>query len=167
MKLSKTAVETPMGGVTLVFNDDGLCALDFEDRWTVTQARLQKRYQDVEFVQSDRGRDELLQYLDGDLCAFDSLPVDPGGTPFQRKVWAQLRQIPPGQTRTYGELAARIGQPTASRAVGLANGRNPISIAIPCHRVIGASGKLVGYAGGVQRKRWLLSHEGAIESSGP
>ena len=85
----------------------------------------------------------------------------PVGTPFQQRVWSALREIPFGDTASYGELAARIGQPTASRAVGLANGRNPIAIVVPCHRVIGAAGGLIGYAGGLDRKRWLLDHERA------
>ena len=91
----------------------------------------------------------------------DSLPLDGGGTPFQRTVWAALRTIPPGTTRSYGQIATQIGQPTATRAVGAANGRNPISLAVPCHRVIGANGSMTGYGGGVERKRWLLEFEQA------
>ncbi len=88
--------------------------------------------------------------------------VDTGGTEFQRRVWAELRAIPPGSTRTYGELAARLGGPNASRAVGLANSQNPLSIVVPCHRLVGSDGSLTGYAGGLARKQWLLRHEGAI-----
>ena len=101
---------------------------------------------------------QLQAYFDGDLKQFD-LPIDPQGTPFQQLVWKELCNIPYGITISYGELAARIGNPKGSRAVGLANGRNPISIIVPCHRVIGANGKLVGYGGGLDRKIWLLELE--------
>ena len=100
-------------------------------------------------------------YFAGELDAIENLPVETGGTAFQRQVWAALRQIPRGQTESYGELAARIGRPRAVRAVGLANGANPVGIVVPCHRVIGANGTMTGYGGGVDRKRWLLEHEGA------
>ncbi len=101
-------------------------------------------------------------YFAGDMAALDAVPVAGIGSTFQRRVWAALRQIPAGETRSYGQLAAAIGQPSASRAVGLANGANPIGIVVPCHRVIGTSGALTGYAGGVERKAWLLRHEGAL-----
>jgi len=101
---------------------------------------------------------QIAAYFAGDLTEFD-LPLAPHGTPFQQRVWEELRSIPYGTTLTYGELAARTGNPKASRAVGLANGRNPLSIIIPCHRVIGANGKLVGYGGGLSRKEALISLE--------
>lgn len=104
-------------------------------------------------------RAQLQAYFAGELREFD-LPLAPEGTPFQQRVWRALCDIPYGETISYGELARRIGQPKASRAVGLANGRNPISIVVPCHRVIGANGSLTGYGGGLERKRWLLAHEG-------
>ncbi|MEO6205373.1 MAG: methylated-DNA--[protein]-cysteine S-methyltransferase [Mycobacteriales bacterium] len=103
-------------------------------------------------------REQLSAYFAGDREDFD-VAIDAAGTPFQQRVWAGLREIPYGQTWSYGELAAHLGQPTASRAVGLANGRNPISIVVPCHRVVGSTGALTGYGGGVKRKRWLLDHE--------
>ena len=106
-------------------------------------------------------RAALQAWFAGDLRAFDGLSITTGGTEFQRRVWAALRDIPAGETRSYGQLAAAIGQPTAVRAVGLANGANPVGIVTPCHRVIGAGGALTGYAGGVERKRWLLEHERA------
>lgn len=102
----------------------------------------------------------LRAYLAGDFGALDAVAVDPGGTPFQARVWAELRRIPPGTAISYGELARRVGQPTASRAVGHANGQNPVAIIVPCHRVIGADLTLTGYGGGLDRKRWLLTHEG-------
>ena len=104
-------------------------------------------------------RDALERYFAGDVGAIDGLPCTMRGTPFQRAVWTALRSIPAGATMTYGELATRIGAPGASRAVGLANNRNPIGLVVPCHRVIGANGALTGYAGGLERKRWLLEHE--------
>ncbi len=104
--------------------------------------------------------DQLREYFAGHRRAFD-LPLAPEGTDFQQLVWTALLAIPFGHTRSYGEIAAAIGRPSASRAVGAANGRNPIAIIVPCHRVIGASGALTGYAGGMDAKRWLLAHEGA------
>jgi methylated-DNA-[protein]-cysteine S-methyltransferase len=101
-------------------------------------------------------------YFGGDLHAIDRLPVEPGGTPFQRTVWTALREIPCGTTISYSELARRIGRPAAVRAVGLANGANPVGVVVPCHRVVGADGTLTGYGGGLERKRWLLAHEAAL-----
>jgi methylated-DNA-[protein]-cysteine S-methyltransferase len=105
--------------------------------------------------------DAMAAYFSGELAAIDGLPVAAEGTEFQRAVWAALRTIRHGVTISYGELARRIGRPAAVRAVGLANGANPVGIVVPCHRVIGADGTLTGYGGGLERKRWLLAHEGA------
>jgi methylated-DNA-[protein]-cysteine S-methyltransferase len=105
---------------------------------------------------------QLSEYFAGSRREFD-LPLRMHGTDFQKRVWHELTEIPYGQTWSYGELAKRIDNPSASRAVGLANGRNPISILVPCHRVIGADGSLTGYGGGLDRKRWLLAHEGTRE----
>jgi methylated-DNA-[protein]-cysteine S-methyltransferase len=107
-------------------------------------------------------RDRLRAYFDGELNALAALSVVTGGTPFQREVWDALRRIPVGDTSSYGELAARLRRPRAVRAVGLANGANPVGVVVPCHRVIGADRSLTGYAGGLERKRWLLAHEGAM-----
>jgi methylated-DNA-[protein]-cysteine S-methyltransferase len=104
--------------------------------------------------------ERLQAYFNGDLHALETISVDPEGTPFQREVWRMLQQIPLGQTWSYAELARAVGRPDAVRAVGAANGANPIPIVIPCHRVIGTDGRLVGYGGGLDRKRWLLAHEG-------
>lgn len=109
----------------------------------------------------ERAKAQLAEYFAGTRQRFD-LPLAASGTPFQRRVWAALDTVPFGQTRTYGEIATALGQPTASRAVGLANGRNPLPIIVPCHRVIGANGKLTGYAGGLARKQWLLTHEQGV-----
>jgi methylated-DNA-[protein]-cysteine S-methyltransferase len=106
--------------------------------------------------------DAMAAYFAGDLGAITTVPVKTGGTPFQRDVWTALRAIPTGQTTTYGALAVRLGRPKAMRAVGMANGSNPVSIIVPCHRVIGADATLTGYGGGLARKRWLLRHEGAV-----
>ena len=117
------------------------------------------------FVRDDRFftgvRDQLAAYFAGSLQAFD-VPLSPAGTAFQRAVWAALNTIPFGLTWSYGRLANFLGKPKASRAVGLANGKNPLSIIVPCHRVIGADGSLTGYAGGVEMKRWLLEHEASV-----
>jgi len=104
---------------------------------------------------------QLADYFAGRRMDFD-LPLNPHGTPFQMRVWAALRDIPYGRTTTYGDLATGLGQPTASRAVGLANGRNPLAVIVPCHRVIGANGSLTGFGGGLERKRWLLEHERSV-----
>jgi methylated-DNA-[protein]-cysteine S-methyltransferase len=104
-------------------------------------------------------REQLSEYFAGSRRTFE-LPLRLQGTAFQQRVWRELTEIPYGDTWSYGQLAARIGKPSASRAVGLANGRNPISILVPCHRVIGADGSLTGYGGGLERKQWLLAHEG-------
>jgi methylated-DNA-[protein]-cysteine S-methyltransferase len=106
----------------------------------------------------DAVREQLDAYFGGEFESFD-LDLDPRGTPFQRRVWEALLEIPFGETISYSELARRLGDPKLVRAVGVANGRNPISVVIPCHRVIGADGSLVGYGGGLERKRWLLEHE--------
>jgi methylated-DNA-[protein]-cysteine S-methyltransferase len=107
----------------------------------------------------------LRRYFDGELDALDDIAVDPAGTPFQLRVWTALRDVRAGTTTSYSALARHIGTPNAVRAVGAANGANPIPIIIPCHRVIGADGRLVGYGGGLDRKRWLLAHEGVRSQS--
>lgn len=126
---------------------------------------LQKRYGSCDFqeVENPQGFSSLIQaYLQGDRYSLKNLPIETGGTPFQQQVWLALQTIPWGTTISYGELAAKINKPTAYRAVGLANSLNPIAIVIPCHRVIGANNLLTGYAGGLERKRWLLDHEGIV-----
>jgi methylated-DNA-[protein]-cysteine S-methyltransferase len=108
-----------------------------------------------------QSRQQLLEYFAGTRTAFD-LPLEPSGSAFQRRVWAALRAIPYGATLSYSELARRLGDPRATRAVGAANAKNPIPIIVPCHRVVGAGGQLTGFGGGLDRKRWLLEHEGAL-----
>ncbi|MCU1293476.1 MAG: methylated-DNA--[protein]-cysteine S-methyltransferase, partial [Bryobacterales bacterium] len=144
---------------------DGLTvrALEFGDHEDRLRDHLQRQYAGVELfpaVAPDQLKGPLEAYFDGNLTAIDQVEVAANGTAFQQQVWKELRRIPAGSTISYGELAHRIGNPEACRAVGLANGANPIGIIVPCHRVIGSSGKLTGYGGGIERKRWLLAHEG-------
>lgn len=164
MELLMDHVATPIGTVFVVSDGSRLRALDFQDYEPRMMRLLRARHgDDARLIETDDPQGfsaRLLAYLDGRFDAFDDVPTDPGGTAFQRRVWEALRTIPAGTTLSYGGLAARIGAPTASRAVGLANSLNPIAIAVPCHRVIGAGGALTGYAGGMERKRWLLAHEG-------
>lgn len=145
--------DSPIGVLTLVSNGGAITWLEFEEaRYPAPQY---KRGSDAVI---EAARRELDAYFNGKLKRF-STPVAPRGTPFQQRVWAALRMIPYGATRTYGEQAASIGSPQACRAVGLANGRNPVSIIVPCHRVIGANGALTGYGGGLERKTFLLELE--------
>jgi methylated-DNA-[protein]-cysteine S-methyltransferase len=158
-------IPTPAGEALVMWDAQGrLRVFDwsgYEDR----MKRLLTRHYGPVTPKTDRAPAGLLNsisdYFSGDLTAIDAIRCETGGTPFQRAVWAALREIPAGQTESYGGLAARIGRPAAVRAVGLANGANPIGLVAPCHRVIGADGSLTGYGGGIERKRWLLRHEGA------
>ncbi|MCC2270140.1 methylated-DNA--[protein]-cysteine S-methyltransferase [Streptomyces olivaceus] len=150
-----TVIDSPYGALTLVAEDGVLCGLYMTDQ--------RHRPPEESFGARDErpfaGAEEQLEaYFAGELTEF-GLPLRLTGTPFQRTVWDQLRKIPYGETRTYGQLADALGNPAASRAVGLANGRNPIGIVVPCHRVIGASGGLTGYGGGLERKQRLLDFE--------
>ncbi len=158
---------TPCGELLIVTDDEGaLRGLDWVDHEFRLRQLLRQQYPKdaVELGASRRShsdaRKSLESYFDGELRAVDALVVRTGGTPFQRDVWAALRTIPAGQTLSYGVLAKRLNRPSAMRAVGMANGANPVSIVVPCHRVIGADGSLTGYGGGLPRKRWLLDHEG-------
>ena len=158
-------IASPLGTVLVVSDGECLRALDFEDYEARMQNLLARQYDEVTLkpVRDPGGASRAVDaYFAGQFDALDSFPVASNGTAFQQLVWRQLRDIPCGTTLSYGELAKRIGNPAASRAVGLANGSNPIAIAVPCHRVIGANGDLTGYGGGMERKRWLLTHEGAL-----
>jgi methylated-DNA-[protein]-cysteine S-methyltransferase len=155
---------SPIGTLLVVTDEDGrLRALEFDDHDARLMTLLRRHYDDKFTLTQERApahvAGALRSYFAGRLDAVAQLPVATGGTPFQRLVWSALRLIPAGQTVSYGELASSIGRPGASRAVGLANRANPIGIVVPCHRVIGANGKLTGYAGGLERKQWLLDHE--------
>ncbi len=156
---------TPIGHMFVLTDDQHrLRAVDWEDYETRMLTLLRRQYgkSPVELREETRPSAATLAiqaYFEGDVHAIDDLPVATGGTEFQRQVWAGLRTIPCGQTVSYGTLASQINRPAAVRAVGLANGANPISIVVPCHRVIGADASLTGYGGGLARKRWLLAHE--------
>lgn len=153
MAWARRSFPSPLGPLTAWWSGAALKRLEFSATWT----------EEPEAEDDPHGVGAaLLAYFAGDLRAIDGLPVAPEGPVFQQRVWEQLRRIPPGSTLSYGELAARLSLgPAAARAVGAACGANPIGVVIPCHRVVGARGDLTGYAGGIERKRWLLSHERA------
>ncbi len=165
MKLPATEIGTPVGELRIITREGKVCIAEWTDCWERAAPLLERRYGETELVSSKetKGAAHAMDaYFQGQLDAIDTLSVDAGGTPFQRSVWKKLRQIRAGSTVSYGHLAGTIGQPGASRAVGRANGSNPVAIIIPCHRVIRVGGRLGGYAGGLPRKEWLLQHEGAL-----
>jgi methylated-DNA-[protein]-cysteine S-methyltransferase len=154
--------KTPIGGIVLAVADGKLCALEFTDRWPRRVEWLKRRLGPLAVRPAADpagvvGR--LADYFRGRLDALDDVPLEMIGTAFQRRVWIALRDLPAGRTTSYGALARALRRPDASRAVGAANGANPIAIVVPCHRVVGSDGSLTGYAGGLERKRWLLAHE--------
>lgn len=150
----KTYCHTPVGWLALTASDEALIRICFLETQPDNYPQHSNAViQEVKF--------QLTEYFQGNLQQF-SIPLQPEGSDFQQSVWQELRDIPYGQTSTYGALARQLGDPKKMRAVGRANGQNPIPIIIPCHRVIGADGKLTGYGGGIARKRWLLKHEGAL-----
>jgi methylated-DNA-[protein]-cysteine S-methyltransferase len=157
-------LETPIGEVVLVSDAEGRLRIvhftDREERW---RSYLARQYgPNLLFSQANDAHgftSAFAAYFEGDCSAIDCLPVETSGTPFQQTVWRSLRSIPAGETWSYRQLAEYVGQPKAVRAVGAANGANPVGIVLPCHRVIGANGALTGYGGGLTRKQWLLEHE--------
>jgi methylated-DNA-[protein]-cysteine S-methyltransferase len=156
---------TPIGDLLIVADGEGnLRATFWTDHEEDLKRVLRRHYAGMQ-IEIQPGADPhgltgaIARYFAGELRAIDVLPVATAGTPFQREVWSALRKIPCGTTISYGRLAADLGRPAAVRAVGLANGSNPIGVVVPCHRVIGANGSLTGYGGGIERKRWLLDHE--------
>ena len=166
MILDTRTVDSPLGPLTLFARDATLVGLEFGDRRDRRQAlashltRALGAFESREVDDPAGAATRLSRYFAGELGALLEQPVESPGTPFQLSVWGALREIPAGSTWTYAQLAARIGKPTAQRAVGAANGANPIALFVPCHRVIAADGTLWGYGGGLPRKRWLLAHEG-------
>lgn len=160
---------TPIGPVTIVSDGVSITAVSMRPAADVVRSGADLR-SGAEWIEDDallaECRAQLTAYFAGDLREF-SLPLAPRGTPFQMSVWDALRQIPFGETRSYGALAAALGRPGSARAVGAANRTNPIGIVVPCHRVIGADGALTGYAGGIERKKFLLEHEGALAGAVP
>ena len=165
MSLAYHDFDTPVGTLRVVGDDSSIERIDLpnaaasppDPRW-----REQRRSLPGPLREAKR---QLLEYFGGARRDFD-LPLSPAGTAFQRQVWGELRRVPYGETVSYGELARRIGRPTASRAVGAANGRNPLAIVVPCHRVIGADGSLTGYGGGLPVKEALLAHERSVAGEG-
>lgn len=158
-------MDTPIGAALLAVDQEGLLrAFDWED-YGPRQERLLARFARGARVSEGQApaaiRDEVTAYFDGDLDALRRIPWRSEGTAFQQACWDALCAIPAGETSSYGQQAVRIGRPNAMRAVGLANGCNPVGVIVPCHRVIGANGSVTGYGGGLWRKRWLLKHEGA------
>lgn len=169
MRLRLERWPSPVATLLLVTDREGvLRALEFDDREARMRRLLREHYGSFELDDGpapDAVKGALAAYFDGDLGAIDAVGTATAGTPFQRAVWCALRTIPADGPISYGRLAERVGRPGACRAVGAANGANPISIVVPCHRVIGAGGKLTGYAGGLARKRWLLDHEARFAGS--
>jgi methylated-DNA-[protein]-cysteine S-methyltransferase len=175
MHLARTSISTPIGDMLALAGDEGLCALEFievkrrqsaasKERLSRLQARLRRWFPPHDIADEDspvfaRTRAWLSKYFAGEGADIDDLPIDMHGAPFERRVWQALLEIPAGETMSYGGIAKKLGSAGASRAVGAANGANPIAIIVPCHRVIGSSGSLTGYGGGLDRKTWLLNHE--------
>lgn len=149
-------LDTPLGILEISASERGIRRISFLDNPSSAVDRTK-----VVYPHLSEAKEQLSRYFSGESTRFDCL-LDLQGTDFQIRVWNQLLQIPFGQSRTYGELAREIGQPNASRAVGMANNRNPIPIIVPCHRVVGASNRLVGFAAGLWRKQWMLEHEGIV-----
>jgi methylated-DNA-[protein]-cysteine S-methyltransferase len=164
--------QTPIGQLAIVADSEGrLRLIYFIDHEEDLDRALRRHYRAGGYVIEPKQdpynfTTAMDSYFEGDLSVIENLPVETGGTTFQREVWKALREIPCGTTWSYSELAQRIGNPAAVRAVGLANGSNPVSIVVPCHRVIGANGTLTGYGGGLERKRWLLAHEATARPGG-
>jgi methylated-DNA-[protein]-cysteine S-methyltransferase len=178
LQLSLERIPTPIGELLMVTDRDGnLRAVDWADYEARMRRLLRLHYGEHGFAlceadssiavaqSATRASSALARYFAGELTALHGLPVETAGTPFQRKVWQALQMIPCGKTLSYAALAMQIGQPTAIRAVALANGANPVGIVVPCHRVIGSDGSLTGYGGGLHRKQWLLVHESAARTS--
>jgi methylated-DNA-[protein]-cysteine S-methyltransferase len=167
MRLSRTVLSTPLGEMLALSSGTGLCALEFigpAKRLTRLDARLARWFPEHQIVEEEspvisRTRQWLATYFDGRRAEVVDVALDLRGAVFERRVWDALRQIPPGTTTSYGAIARQLGSAGASRAVGLANGANPVAIIVPCHRVIGSNGSLTGYGGGLDRKTWLIDHE--------
>jgi methylated-DNA-[protein]-cysteine S-methyltransferase len=167
MVLSRTIVATPLGEMLALASDTGLCALEFagpRTRLPRLDARLRRWFPPHEILDREvpviaQVREWLGAYFAGTSANAGEIPLDMRGAGFELRVWTALRAIPPGATTSYGAIAKALGSAGASRAVGAANGANPVAIVVPCHRVIGSSGALTGYGGGLKRKTWLLDHE--------
>ena len=171
MRLQLDRFDSPLGTILLATDADGqLRALDFADYEPRMRQLFRLQYGTADLTDGlapATVTGPLAAYFAGDHRAVEAIAVATAGTDFQRRVWAALRTVPVGRTTTYGAIAAALGKPAASRAVGLANGSNPVAIVVPCHRVIGANASLTGFGGGLHRKRWLLEHEGVQVRSEP
>ncbi len=158
-----STLPSPIGTLLLITNGEQLCALDYVDYEARMMTLLRVRYKKVHLQDASPPESIaacLTDYFRGELCAIKRIPVETRGTEFQQQVWEALRTVPVGTTQTYHGLAIQLARPRGARAVGAANALNPIAIVVPCHRLVGANGSLTGYAGGIDRKRWLLQHEG-------
>jgi len=165
MLLALSHLDSPVGRLVFAADESTLHALEFFETEEQLRAKLERSLPEARFEKGAAPRfviDALSAYFSGDVAALEGVRAEGAGTPFQRKVWAALRTVPPGRTTSYRAIAGAIGHPKAVRAVGAANGQNPIALVVPCHRVIAADGTLCGYGGGLWRKEWLLRHEGAI-----
>jgi methylated-DNA-[protein]-cysteine S-methyltransferase len=160
-------IDSPVGTLTLAERAGRVCLLHFGADGPAIEAQVERWYPGEPRARRNSSglRDVMRRYFGGDAAVLDGIPVELNGTPFQKQVWQALRRIPAGTTISYGELAKRIGTPAAVRAVGTANGANPVAVIVPCHRVIGSDGRLTGYGGGLDRKQWLLEHEGVVSRS--
>jgi len=173
LNFQREKFSTPLGQMLLVSDEQQqLRAIDWQDHEARMQLLMRRQYKGVavslrDAAKASPARRILEAYFEGDLGSIERIQVALGGTDFQRQVWTALRGIPAGQVLSYGDFAKRLGRPSAARAVGLANGANPVSIVLPCHRVIGSNASLTGYGGGLQRKRWLLEHETALAAFSP
>ena len=163
MAIATARLPSPLGELVLTASETALTGVYFPTSHHVPPLHEVERGSGGEVLQ--RARQQLTEYFARTRTTFD-LPLDPSGTPFELRVWEELRAIPFGATRSYGEIARRLGDVRLTRAVGAANGKNPIPIIVPCHRVVGAKGELTGFGGGLDRKRWLLEHEGALLALG-
>lgn len=164
MRLARESIKSPLGPILLYLDEQEVVRVsNFEDREDHLNHILRRQYGRIDTypIQGKSSAARSIEaYFGGELHQLGSIRIDPPGTEFQRAIWFRLREIEPGTTLSYGALAVAIGRPAASRAVGAANGANPINLIIPCHRLVGASLDLTGYGPGLSRKRWLLNHEG-------
>jgi methylated-DNA-[protein]-cysteine S-methyltransferase len=165
--ISLATLDSPIGPLTVAARGSKVCLVHFGKPGSYVRTSLSRWYPGVQVTHADDAagaRGVLTRYFGGDLHSLDEIEVDLHGTEFQQRVWTALRSVAAGTTASYSELARRVGAPAAVRAVGAANGSNPVAVVLPCHRIIGSNGSLTGYGGGLHRKRWLLNHEGVNRS---